>query len=307
MADDPTILEEVDRPKRPPPRPLGRRVGRGIFGALLALLVLVAGVLVFLDTGPGHRFIADRIAEMAPRSGLKIHIGRIEGSIWNDTRLRDVRLYDPEGLFAESPLIEVDWQPLGWLANRLLIDDLKSDLVILHRFPKLRPSEEPRPILPGFDIRIGRLQVAQFRFEKGVTGQPRVASLVGEADIRDGRALVDLRGQVRGGGDRIAILIDAEPDRDRFDIDVRANTPANSVLGAIVGTKRPIALEIQGDGRWSMWNGSARLDLSGRRAATLALRAREGRYSLSGQLTPSQFLTGKQARLTAPRVLVSGN
>ena len=35
-------------------------------------------------------------------SGLRIHIGRIEGSIWGETRLRDVRLYDPKGLFAES-------------------------------------------------------------------------------------------------------------------------------------------------------------------------------------------------------------
>jgi translocation and assembly module TamB len=303
MADDPSILEEVDRPRRR--RGGWRSAGKFVGGTLLALLILLAGIVVFLDTGPGHRFITDRIAAMAPRSGLKIRIGRIEGSIWNDTRLRDVRLYDPQGLFAESPLIEVDWKPIAWLTNQLLIDDLQSDLVILHRLPKLIPADRPRPILPGFDIRIGRLQIARFQFEKGVTGQRRVASLAGEADIRDGRALVDLHAEVRGGGDKLALLIDAEPGRNRFDVDVRVNTPANSVIGAIIGTKRPIALEIGGDGRWSAWAGTARLELSGRRAADLALRAREGEYSLSGQLTPSQFLTGKQARLTAPRVLLN--
>ena len=126
---------------------------------------------VLLDTGAGHRFIADRIAAMAPESGLRIRIGRIEGSIWSDTRLRDVRLYDPQGLFAELPLIEVDWQPLGWITNRLVIHRLDSDLATLHRLPRLRPSERPGPVLPGFDIHIGRLDVAQLRIGKAVTGQ----------------------------------------------------------------------------------------------------------------------------------------
>ena len=40
---------------------------------------------------------------MTPASGLRIRIGRIDGSIWGRTQLRDVRLYDPDGLFAESP------------------------------------------------------------------------------------------------------------------------------------------------------------------------------------------------------------
>src|SRR3546814_3985451 len=92
-------------------------------------------MVAFLDTDAGHRFLSDRIAEFAPSSGLKIRIGRIEGSIWGDTRLRDVRVYDPQGLFAESPLIVMDWKPAGWLANRLIVNELTSELVIVHRLP----------------------------------------------------------------------------------------------------------------------------------------------------------------------------
>jgi translocation and assembly module TamB len=281
------------------------RIAKLLLGSLVVLLLGLSAFTAFLDSDAGHRFIADRIAAMAPRSGLQIRIGRIEGSIWGGTRLRDVRLYDPRGLFAESPSIDVDWQPLGWLSNRLLIDDLQSDLVILHRLPKLRPSDEPQPILPGFDIRIGRLRVSQLRFEKPVTGERRIASLVGKADIRSGRALVDLKAQVRGGGDRLALLIDAEPDRDRFDVDVRLQSPEGGVAGALAGTKRPIRLEVRGDGSWTNWAGTARLDLSGRRTAELALRAREGRYAVTGAVAPAQFWTGKKARLTAPRILLN--
>jgi translocation and assembly module TamB len=278
------------------------RIVKIVLGLLVALLLLIAGLVAFIDTGPGHRLLADRIARLSPSSGLKIRIGRIEGSLWGQARLRDVRVYDPQGLFAESPLIDLDWKPAYWLSNRLRINRLESDLVILHRLPKLRPSEKPGPILPGFDIRVGRLRISQLRIEKPVTGVQRVASLFGDVDIRKGRARIDLRADVRGGGDKLAFLVDAEPDRDKFDIDVRLNAPADSVTGAIVGTRRPIALEISGDGRWSAWSGTARLDLSGQRTANLALTAHQGQYRLTGMLAPSQFLKGKGARLTAPRV-----
>jgi translocation and assembly module TamB len=298
--------EEEASPRRRRRRRWASRLAKSAVGFLIAMFVLLAAGAILLDTAPGHRFIADRIAAMAPNSGLKIRIGRIEGSIWGDTRLRDVRLYDPDGLFAESPLIEVDWQPLGWLTNRLVIHDLKADLAALHRLPKLVPSEEPAPVLPGFDIHVGRLSIAQLRIGKAVAGTPRIASLAGEADVRAGRALVRVDARVKDGGDRLALTIDAEPDRDRFDLDVRVEAPVRGVVGAMLGTERPISLAIEGDGSWRSWTGQARLELSGRRTAELGLRANSGRYGLSGWVAPAQFWTGKKQRLAAPRVLVRG-
>ena len=153
-----------------------RQLAKTATALLLSLFLLVAIGMVLLDTGAGHRFIADRIAAQAPDSGLRIRIGRIEGSIWGRRRFRDVRLYDPQGLFAESSRIDLDWQPLGWITNRLIIHDLASELVLLHRLPKLRPSDEPKPVLPGFDISIGRFDIAQLRIGASVTDRPRTAT-----------------------------------------------------------------------------------------------------------------------------------
>ncbi len=278
---------------------------KGLVGAVIGLLIGAAALLVFLDTDAGHRFLADRIAAHSPRSGLKIRIGRIDGSIWSKTQLKDVRAYDPSGLFLESARIDIAWRPLAWLGNRLVIDDLRSHFVILHRLPKLVPAEEPQPILPGLDVRIGRLRIAQLRLEPRVAGQRRMASIAGEADIRSGRALVDLNAVVRRGGDRLSLLIDAEPDRNHFDVDVQLGAPANSVVGGMLGTKRPIMLRIEGDGRWSAWAGRARLDVSGRRSADLSLRAADGIYSLWGRLAAQHLVGGKIGRLTAPVVLVN--
>jgi translocation and assembly module TamB len=275
-----------------------------LVGLALTLLIAAAGFLAFLDTDAGHRFIADRIAALTRSSGLDIRIGRIDGSIWGETRLRDVRLYDPQGLFAESPAIELDWRPLAWAGNRLVIDRLSAELVVVHRAPKLRPSPEPRPILPDFDIRVGRLQIRQFRMEPGLIRQRRTARVEGEADIRSGRALVKLDAAVEGGGDRLTLLIDAEPDRDRFDVDVRLQSPQGGVAAGLLGSSSPVSLQIGGDGSWRAWAGTAALDLAGRRTANLQLRASNGRYSLSGAVAPAQFWTGKKARLTAPVVQV---
>jgi translocation and assembly module TamB len=296
--------EVVVRRRRGPGR-WAAAAAKATVALALVLMLLIGAFVVVLDTSIGHRLILDRIAAVAPESGLRIRVGRIEGSIWGRTGLRDVRLYDPEGLFAESPLIELDWRPAALIANRLLIHEAKSELVILHRLPELIPAEEPGPILPDLDIRVDRLDLQQIRIEGGVTGERRSASLAGEVDIRKGRALVDLTAEVRDGGDRLIVRMDAEPDRDRFDLNVQLRAPANSVVGAIVGTRRPIRLEVAGEGSWTRWAGNARMELSGQRAADFALTMREGRYALSGALSISQYLQGKLQRLTGPRILMN--
>jgi len=294
------------------PEPKRRRrwlsgLAKFVTAGLIAFLVAVAALLAFLDTEAGHRLIVDRIAAMTPASGLRVRIGRIDGSIWGQTQLKDVRLYDPDGLFAESAEIDMDWRPLDFLWNSLVVHDLRSDLVILHRLPQLIPSREPRPLLPRYDVHIGRLQVRQLRIGARVTGRERVGSLAGEAEIRSGRALLALDIGIRDGGDRIRLRLDAEPDRNRFDLEAHVRSPADSVAGALLGTRRPIRLDLGGDGTWAHWEGSAELDVSGRRTAELRLRMESGRSTLSGWAAPSPFLHGKLQRLTAPRVLVRGN
>lgn len=304
QAPDP-VQAPAARPRRGPVRWLVSGTAKSFVSIALLAMLGVAALLALLDTGPGHRLIVDRIAAVAPDNGLRIRIGRIEGSIWGRTRLRDVRLYDPQGLFAEAPQMEIDWRLLAFLTNRLLIHELESDLVILHRLPRLEPSEEPGPVLPGFDVHVGRLDIAQVRIREEVIGEERSGRLAGELEIRRGRALVDLRAEIAGGGDRLAVRLDAEPDRDRFDLDVRVHAPANSVLGAMMATRHPIRLVAGGDGSWSRWRGRAELDVAGRPAARLGLAMRSGDFAARGIAAPAPFLRGKLQRLTAPRVAIA--
>ncbi len=308
VLDPPPAAPEAEaRPAPPKRRGLAGWVSslaKFVTGFALGLLLLTGALVAFLDTGPGHRFIVDRIAAMTPASGLRVRIGRIEGSIWGRTLLKDVRVYDPDGLFAELPEVEMDWRPISFLFNRLLIHELESDLVILHRLPDLIEPEEPGPVLPEYDVHVGRLDVRQLRIGERVTGRERIGSLSGEAEIRRGRALIGLSAEIRDGGDRLRLRLDSEPDRDRFDLEARIRAPADSVVGAMLGTRRPVSLDVTGDGGWTRWTGTARLDISGRRTADLALAMNEGRFRIGGWAAPAPFLRGRKQRLTAPRVLV---
>ena len=55
-----------------------RRAGLQALAGLAALLILG---LVVLNSPIGHRFVVDQIAKVAPASGLRITVGRIEGSL----------------------------------------------------------------------------------------------------------------------------------------------------------------------------------------------------------------------------------
>jgi translocation and assembly module TamB len=278
-----------------------------LFALFVALLFLSAVLLVLLDSAPGHRFIVDRIAALETSSGLRIQIGRIDGSIFGKSQLRNVRVADSQGVFLTSPNIKLDWAPGAWLYNKLSIDSLTAERVTLTRLPKLKPSTKKGPILPGFDIHVGELRIDRLDIGAGVGGKARSGRLWGRADIHSGRALIQLKALIANGGDRIALNLDAEPDRNRFDIGARVIAPADGLVPAIIGTRRAIDLTVGGKGTWDRWRGSARLDLSGRPTARLALGVDHGRYRLQGRWAPAQFLKGKLQRLTVPVVSIRGD
>ncbi|PTW47449.1 autotransporter secretion inner membrane protein TamB [Sphingomonas faeni] len=294
------MTEEVTLPKR--------RIAwwRWIASAVMALLAIVGAALLIVDTDIGHRFVADRIAAIKTANGLRFTVGRIDGSLYGDTRLVDLRVYDLEGLVFQAPNVTLDWSPFDWFSNRLEIRRLIVDRAILTHTPRTRPSKSRGPILPDFDIHIGKLSVGRLTLAKRVLGTERIGTLEGRADIRSGRALVDLKARVAGSDD-LKLRIDAEPARDRFDLDVAAKGAAGGVLARMVKAKGPVALAVTGDGSWAKWNGRANGIVGTTRVVDLALAQVAGRYTLSGTLAPSSLLKGRLQRLTAPRILVNGS
>ncbi|MET0181016.1 MAG: hypothetical protein ABW194_11130, partial [Novosphingobium sp.] len=110
MVEETAPADAAGTAQPPRRRSRARRAAKwGGGGVLVVVLGLIAAVLL-LDSQIGHRFILDRIAGLAPKSGLRIEVGRIEGSIYNSATLHDVVLKDPEGTFMTVPEAELDWR-----------------------------------------------------------------------------------------------------------------------------------------------------------------------------------------------------
>ncbi len=272
---------------------------------VVALIAIAVVGIVVIDTRFGHKLLADQIAGLKPANGLRFSVGRIEGSVYGRTTLIDVRVRDPKGLVFVAPRAELDWRPLAWARGALDIRSLNVPRALLAKLPELNETDGKGPILPGFDIRIDDLRIDELILAPAVTGERRVGSIAGRANIRAGRALVDLNAIV-AGTDRLRVKLDAAPEADRFDVDVAAQGAANGLMAKLSGFARPLAIEVRGDGRWTRWQGTAAANVGGARIVDLRLGNDAGRYTLGGRLALATMTSGRLQRLSAPVVLVNG-
>lgn len=273
-----------------------------ILGLIAAILLAIGGGALWLDSPAGHRFIASQIARREPASGLRVQIGRIEGSIYSQARLFDIRLSDPRGTFLVIDEARLDWFPFAWLSNRLDIDRLHVTRARMFRKTALKPGAPDAPILPGFDIRLLDLRIDQLALAEPVAGQAFVVKAAGKADIRGGRAILMLDLRAIGSADQVRLALDSRPDDNHFDINGVAEGPAGGLIARLAGTTQPVAVALSGQGDWQAWRGSLRGTLGDQLTADLALTQAEGQWTVRGPLSGSIIASGIIGQLSGGRV-----
>jgi translocation and assembly module TamB len=295
------------RPRRPGGHGPGRiGILRWLAYVALGLVALVGLLMAGLNTEPGRRFVADRIAALEFANGLKIGIGQIDGSLYGRMTIRRFTLSDPKGQFLSSPEVEVEWRPLAYLNNHIDVRSLGAATVTLTRLPHFRatpPSDEP--LLPDYDIDIGRLKVDRLIVEPAVTGQRQVTFIDGRAHIADRRAQIAMRagavpGAGRAGGDTIDLKLDAVPEDNRLALSLLLDAPRNGLLAKMAGIKAPLSMRIAGRGDWRAWDGRLSADLDRLPFARLRLEARSGTFTLRGPTRVARLFEGPTAALLGP-------
>ncbi len=300
MADDgdlpPPAEPAVEPAAEPRRRSLVGRVLRWLGAGFVVLLLLVALAVAWLHTGSGRSWIAERIAAYAPASGLQVSVGRIEGSVLWSATLHDVKLRDAKGaLFLEVPEVDLNWRPIKFFFTGLDVRHLVLHRGTLYRVPELNPGDPEAPILPNFDIRVDRFVVDDLTIAEGLLGEQRMIDFRARADVRDGRVLLDADGAFGEGGDTLKALVDAQPDRNKFDIDLDYRAPKGGVLATLVGAQADTRARIVGDGTWQAWNGSFVVTQGGVHIGAFRLSNRQGTYRIVGQARPEGYLTGLPA------------
>jgi len=305
MVDETPPVEAPEKDVVVVKRPWWLQLARGVVILCVAILALLTMVYFGLDTAPGHRFIVSRLESYKTETGLNIKVGRIRGSIYGKMELLDLRVSDPQGIFLTAPTATMDWNPFQFLWNHIDVNSMAAPTVVMHRSPSLLPSAPNTPILPDIDIDIGSLKVDRLLLKAPVTGQQHIIRLDGVAHIADRRAqLIANADAVRGpgiaGGDRLRLVLDAQPDANKLGIRVRFDAPADGVAASMTGVKAPMAIRIGGAGDWKSWKGKGVAALNGQSLADLDLGAQNGTFSIKGVTHPGLYLKGPVERLTAP-------
>ena len=301
--------EEVVVVKR---RPLWQRILKWLLYAIIALVVLVGVVVLGINTDPGRRFVANQIGDYKTASGLNIRVGRIDGSLYGQMVLSDVRVADPKGVFLTSPRMAVDWRPFAFARNHVDVRSLSTDLVTLQRRPELipQPSDPNAPLLPDLDIDIGKLHIGRFVVAKPVTGETHIVRIDGVVHVADRRAQLitnaaALRGAGVAGGDTLSLKLDAVPDENKLDVDARLFAPVGGVVATMGSLKAPLTATVNGRGSWASWQGKALATLGGGQLADLGVTAKNGHIEVRGYTKPGLYLEGPVERLTAPQLDVA--
>ena len=303
MAGGDETIVLIDR------RPLWVRVVKWAAIVLAALLLLIAALIVGLNTGPGKRFIAGQLAGYTTASGINIHVGEIEGSIYGHMILHDLEVRDAKGAFLTAPSIDIHWHPFAYIHSKIDLDSVTAGEIRMLRNPALKPvpSDPNAPTIPDIDLTLGHLHVDRFLLDPPVTGQRHIVRIDGGAVIADRRAqlTVDAGAIVAPGvkgGDTLHLRIDAVPSQDRLLVDVKLSAPAGGVVDSYAKLGRALTLSVGGQGNWHHWRGLAAATAGGQPLMNVALTAQDGSFGAHGGVMPGILLTGPAARLTQPAI-----
>lgn len=297
MADAAAFAAEDAAPAKTRPWPL--TILRWIGLTLLGLVLLFALFLMGLNSDAGRRFVVTQIEKYEFESGMKIGIGRLDGSIYGQMVIRDFTLSDPKGVFLTSPEVRVDWRPIRYLANHVDIRSATAATMTMRKLPELR--ETGGPLLPDLDIDVGLARVDRFIFEPAVAGARQVATLNGKIAIADRRAQVTANAAtISGGGgqgDTLKLLLDAVPEANRLAVTLDVNAPQGGVFAAMGGFKETLTAKLVGRGDWKMWNGDLAANLGAAPLARVAFTGRDGIFTAKGTAQASRLLTGPMAEM----------
>src|SRR3546814_3174470 len=134
----------------------------------------------------------------------------------------------------------------------------------------------------------------------GINGERQVATIGGWIAIADRRAQVRAVAKAIGNGakgDRLALLLDAVPDRNRLAMTLNLYAPQGGVLAAMGGFEETLTAQLDGRGDWKAWNGNLTANLGAAPLARVALTGRDGTFAAKGTAQASRLLTGPAAEL----------
>lgn len=283
------------------PRPTWHKTLRIAAIALAAMLLLAVAAAFGINTGPGRAFLVKQVNNLQPASGLRVHIGRIDGSLYSHFTVRDLRLFDLDGEFLQVPVAEVAWKPGPLVRKHVVLERVHVPGLTLLNLPRLNqtPQEPDQPLFPDINMTLGQLAVERIVIGPKVAGQEYVARAQASGALANGQLTLEADASA-DAGDRLRIKTAIAPEADRLDLDALLTAPVGGVVSGMANLDQPLSLTLDGAGGWSRWDGALTSRLGGGELLALNIAGRSGVFTIEGRADPALYLQeGPAAALLA--------
>lgn len=275
------------------------RIAMVIGAVLIALLLVIAGAVLYLRTDSGLTRAARLIEGLVSSDQMTLSIGALTGAFPEHLRIDNFLLTDATGTLISGDYAELRWRPSDLLARRLTVEALEVGILAFNRLPAGEPpapEAEPArssglPTLP-VDVAIDRIHIGELSLGEAVAGQPVRLTATATLDAsRRGEFGADASVR-RLDGVAAQLVLAAKYDRtaDYLKVDVDAHEPEGGLVATLAGLPGapPVRLRIAGEGPLNAWKG----DMS---ASAGSLAAADATVGISGQEPRQVVFAGKAA------------
>nr|MBP6261506.1 hypothetical protein [Chromatiaceae bacterium]MBP7983957.1 hypothetical protein [Chromatiaceae bacterium]MBP8024073.1 hypothetical protein [Chromatiaceae bacterium] len=142
-------------------------------------VLLMATLLLVVNTGPGRDFIARQIG---PLSGGLVQIEGLAGHLPLAPRLARLEIRDADGLWLVIEEVALDLDPWPLWRGQIQVEALTAATLALDRLPTYSESEETSPPFQTSPLALRHLAVQRLTLGQLAPGAPPV-SVVGQGTL----------------------------------------------------------------------------------------------------------------------------
>ncbi len=253
-------------PAGPPRRSARRWLRRGLALLLGGPLLLVAVLLLGLQTGPGRALLAGVLEDSVP--GLRI--GRLAGAPPFEVVVQDVSLADAQGPWLTLDRGRLDWAPTALLGGTLSVTALELGKLEIARAPaapetaapapEATPQADPGglPLPPPLGLRVERLEVTRLALGAPLLGERLELGIDGRLAAGDGARIDSAVRVVRldGEGEVTAEAVYRPAERS-LEAELTAAAPQGGLASRLLGLPGapPLSARLRGSGPLEGWRG----------------------------------------------------
>lgn len=162
-----------------------KRLLLGIVALILLLVIVVAGVVVALNTSAGQAFAVREINKFGKNY---VQLGGLSGNFPARLTIPSLQLRDPQGVWLSAQQIELSWSPLALLWGHLSIQTISATRIDALRVPSYPSSKTTKSSgssfsLPVDSVTLNQLEIDSLHLSPALAGQDMTLHITGHADL----------------------------------------------------------------------------------------------------------------------------